>query len=157
MLGADLSLVCALASTSTPFAVAGSFVVTAKLLFSPSYRRYGGIITIISLLSNTQLIAIRVAIWLLKTKQAHREGSALSVFMVVPKCANSIDKDYLFVSKYYKPAAADEEDEDDDAGDNDDLDDKPPAPDAADVAAARATVNVDATLEAAEAGKGKNK
>ena len=87
-------------------------MLTSLLLFTPRYHRYGGTITIVSLLSNTQLIATRVVLWFSKAKQALGEGSPLSLFMVVPKCANAIDKDYLFVPKYYQPDAEESDDDD---------------------------------------------
>ena len=91
-----------------------NFIVTACLLFSVTYHRYGGSITVISLLSNTLLILIRVVTWVMKAKTAHDEGSAISIFMTIPKCANAIDKDYLFSNKYYIPEDDDDEDDDDD-------------------------------------------
>ena len=94
-----------------------NFIITAALLFTDFYRRYGGVITVSSLLSNTGLVATKVVAWLTKSRKAYQECSAISLFMTVPKCANAIDKDYLYVLKYYVP--------DDDNEDGDEFDDEP--------------------------------
>ena len=106
----------ALLLTRTPRA--RSFVVTCILLFDPFYRRYGGTITIISLLSNTQLVASTVARWIQTTKTAHAETNAMSLFMSQPRCANSIDKSIVYSRELYEPPA--DEDAFEDAGESDD-------------------------------------
>lgn len=97
-----------------------SFIVTCKLLFDPEYRRYGGSITVISLLSNTQLITMTVLGWISNSKCAKTEVSAVSLFMSNQVCANAVDTAYVFKHGEYTPD--DDEDSDADDGSDDEYD-----------------------------------
>jgi hypothetical protein len=95
-------------------------VVTSKLLFDPQYRRYGGSITVISLLTNTQLVLLKVLAWVNTAKAAYASVTAVSLFRTVPAAANTVSKSHLYRPPFYAHDAADDEGlyRDDDAADS---------------------------------------
>ena len=115
---ATLLNTCAASYAKAACPLVRSFIVTCILLFDPYYRRYGGTITIISLLSNTQLVASTVLRWIQTTKTAHAETNAMSLFMSQPRCANSLDKSIVYSRDLYEPPA--DEDAFEDEGESDD-------------------------------------
>ena len=84
-------------------------MVTSKLLFDPQYRRYGGSITVISLLTNTQLVLLKVWAWVNTAKAAHKSTTAVSLFRTVPAAANTVSKSHLYRPKYYEHDKPDNE------------------------------------------------
>ena len=80
-----------------------NFILSAILLFGK--RRIAGYATVIGVISNTGLVAVKISNWFLTVRRSMRTDSAYLLFAMENTNLNTIDTQFKFDPAYYMPRA----------------------------------------------------
>ena len=81
-----------------------NLVVIMIFATSPEYHHFGGLVTLISALTNTEVVYIRVSQWHDNLSDAYANFAATSIFLNVPMRSNVVDANYRWSPELFMPA-----------------------------------------------------